>query len=127
MAKVQANVAGAGDALMLDVEGFVSETNATNVFVVRAGVLQTPFADHCVPGITRQAVLDMAAGAGVAAREQRLTLAEVYAADEMFVTGTMGELTPVVMLDGRAIGSGVRGPVTARLQVCGVSPTEFWV
>jgi hypothetical protein len=81
------------------------------------GELQTPFADHCVPGITRHAVLHMAPTLGIPAREMRLTLADVYAADEMFVTGTMGELTPVVLLDGRAIGSGGRGPVTAALQV----------
>jgi branched-chain amino acid aminotransferase group I len=117
LAKLEANAAGADDALMLDLSGFVSETNATNVFLVKGGVLSTPRADQCLPGITRRTVLEIAAEDGLPARERNLTLADVYSADEMFTTGTMGELAPVLEVDGRGIGDGSRGPVTGRLQV----------
>lgn len=116
LAKIEANVAGADDALMLDLAGFVSETNATNVFVVKRGDLFTPHADSCLPGVTRGLVIEIARGAGLAVTEKNLSLTEVYTADEMLSTGTMGELTPVVEVDGRRIGSGARGPVTERLQ-----------
>lgn len=120
LAKIEANVAGADDALMLDLDGFVSETNATNVFVVpgrrHAGELHTPWADACLPGITRGVVLDIARGDGIACRERRISLSEVHAADEVFTTGTMGELAPVLEVDGRRIGTGDAGPVTRRLQ-----------
>lgn len=113
--KIQANLAGCADALMLDVDGFVSETNATNIFMVdeEDGVLCTPPADACLPGITRAAVLTLAREAGIPTAERRLSLAELHSAAEVFTTGTMGELTPVVAIDGRVIS---RGPVTARLQ-----------
>ena len=101
---------------MLDIEGYVSETNATNVFIVRSGELVTPHADHCLPGITRATVLQLAPGLGIRAIERRVSLSEVHSADEMFTTGTMGELTPVVCVDGRQIGDGAAGPVTRRLQ-----------
>ncbi len=116
LAKIEANVAGADDALMLDLAGFVSETNATNVFVVKRGALFTPHADSCLPGITRGLVIEIARGADLPVTEKNLSLTEVYTADEMLSTGTMGELTPVVEVDGRRIGSGARGPVTERLQ-----------
>lgn len=116
LAKIQANVAGVDDALMLDLHGFVAETNATNVFLVRRGVLRTPHADSCLPGITRGLVMEIAREAGIPVEEKNLTLAEVYAADEMFTTGTMGELAPVLEVDGRAIGDGHIGPLTRRLQ-----------
>lgn len=116
LAKIEANVAGADDALMLDLHGFVAETNATNVFVVRDGVLVTPRADACLPGITRGIVLELAADAGIDTVERNLSLSEVYTADEAFTSGTMGELTPVVEVDGRVIGDGSAGPVTLRLQ-----------
>ena len=103
LAKIEANVAGADDALMLDAHGFVAETNATNLFVVRRGTLFTPFADACLPGITRQLVLDMAVELGIPAREKNLSLTEFYNGDEVFTTGTMGELTPVREIDGRSI------------------------
>jgi branched-chain amino acid aminotransferase group I len=115
--KIQANLAGAADAIMLDVDGFVSETNATNLFLVDDGALYTPHADHCLPGITRQCVMELASNElHIPVVERRLSLAEFHSADEVFTTGTMGELTPVVMIDGRVIGSGQRGPVTAQLQ-----------
>jgi branched-chain amino acid aminotransferase len=116
LAKIEANVAGADDALMLDLAGFVSETNATNVFLVRAGALVTPHADSCLPGITRGIVLAIARQVGIPTVEKNLSLAEVYCADEMFATGTMGELAPVLEVDGRRIGGGEAGPVTRRLQ-----------
>ena len=114
--KIQANLAGAEDAVMLDLDGFVSETNATNLFMVDDGVLLTPHADHCLPGITRETVIGLAKELGIPCIERRVSLAEFHAADEVFTTGTMGELTPVTMIDGRVIGEGVRGPVTERLQ-----------
>lgn len=101
---------------MLDLDGFVSETNATNVFMVEDGVLLTPLADHCLPGITRETILILAQELGIKAVERRISLAEFYAADEVFTSGTMGELTPVTMIDGRVIGDGARGEVTSRLQ-----------
>ncbi len=116
LAKLEANAAGADDALMLDVDGFVAETNATNVFLVRGVGLVTPTADHCLPGITRAVVLRLARENGIPAVERRVTLSEVYAADELFTTGTMGELTPVLEVDGRPIGAGAPGALTDRLR-----------
>ena len=116
LAKIEANVAGADDALMLDFEGYVSETNATNVFVVRKGILETPHADYCLPGITRSVVLEIGRGHDIPTKERRLSLTDIYTADEMFTTGTMGELVPVYDVDGRAIGDGDPGPVTRRIR-----------
>jgi len=115
LAKIEAEHAGVDDALMLDVDGFLAETNATNVFLVRRGELQTPLADSCLPGITRGVVLGLARANAIPAVERRITLSEVYAADEMFTTGTMGELAHVVECDGRRLGSGELGPVTQKL------------
>jgi branched-chain amino acid aminotransferase group I len=116
LAKIEANHAGVDDAVMLDIDGFVAETNATNLFLVAHGVVITPTADHCLPGITRAIVLEIAADAGMAAIERRVSLSELYAAEEVFATGTMGELTPVLEVDGRRIGVGAIGDVTTRLQ-----------
>ena len=116
LAKIEANVAGADDALMLDFEGYVSETNATNVFIVRKGVLETPHADYCLPGITRAVVLEIGRGNGIPTAERRLSLTDIYTADEMFASGTMGELVPVYEVDGRTIGDGKPGPLTQRIQ-----------
>ncbi|MGH9381024.1 MAG: aminotransferase class IV [Thermoanaerobaculia bacterium] len=116
LAKLQANQAGADDALMLDREGYVAETNATNVFLAKRGTLVTPTADSCLPGITRGVVLALAREHGIAAEQRRVTLAEVWSADEMFTSGTMGELTPVLEVDGRTMGDGSPGPVTLRLR-----------
>jgi branched-chain amino acid aminotransferase group I len=116
LAKIEANVAGVDDALMLDLNGFVSETNATNVFLVKKGVVYTPHADSCLPGITRATVILLCRDNGIPLVEKNLSLAEVYTADEMFTTGTMGELSPVLLIDGRTIGEGKRGPLTERLQ-----------
>ncbi len=115
LAKIEANVAGADDALMLDLHGFVSETNATNVFAARGGLLLTPSGDSCLPGITRRTILEIARGAGIEAVERNVSLSELYVADEVFTTGTMGELTAVLEIDGRRIGTGSRGPLTDKL------------
>jgi branched-chain amino acid aminotransferase group I len=115
LACIEANVAGADSALMLDLNGFVSETNDTNVFVVKKGVLYTPHADSCLPGITRALVMRLARGHGVSTVEKNLSLTEVYSADEMFTTGTMGELTPVLEVDGRRIADSA-GSMTRIMQ-----------
>jgi branched-chain amino acid aminotransferase len=116
LAKIEANVAGADDALMLDTRGFVAETNATHVFVVERGVVRTPRVLACPEGITRQAVLELCVAHGQPCEERDLSLAEVYRADEMFCTGTMGELAAVTQVDGRDIGDARPGPVTGRLR-----------
>jgi branched-chain amino acid aminotransferase len=115
LAKIEANVAGADDAVMLDQRGFVAETNATHLFLAAGGRLATPATTACPEGITRAAVLDLAEGAGIGCRVGDLSLTQFYAADEVFVTGTMGGLTPVTAIDGRSIGDGSPGPVTRRL------------
>ena len=115
LAKIEANAAGADDALMLDGRGFVAETNATNVFLVTGPVLGTPTAAACPEGITRGAVLELAAGAGIECAAGDYSLTQFHTADEVFVTGTMGGIAPVISLDGRQIGAGTPGPVTLQL------------
>jgi branched-chain amino acid aminotransferase len=115
LAKIEANVAGADDALMLDHRGFVAETNATNIFLVTGGVLGTPTAAACPEGITRGAVLELAAAAGIELSVADYSLTQLLTADELFVTGTMGGIAPVTRLDGRQIGNGAAGPVTLQL------------
>jgi branched-chain amino acid aminotransferase len=115
LAKIEANNAGADDALMLDTRGFVAETNATHIFIVRDGQVATPHVLACPQGITRATVLEICAANAIPHREADLMLDDVYAADEMFCTGTMGELAGVIRLDGRTIGSGEIGPLTRRL------------
>jgi branched-chain amino acid aminotransferase group I len=117
LASIEANVAQAASAIMLDVHGFVSETNDTNIFLVRDGLLLTPFADSCLPGLTREMILDIATREKIPAREKNLSLTELYTADEVFTTGTMGELTPILEADGRIIADGKTGNLTRRLQV----------
>ena len=117
LASIEANVAGVDSAIMLDLNGFVSETNDTNLFMVRSGTVCTPHADACLPGLTRQMVLDICGENGIPAAERNLSLTELYTADEVFTSGTMGELTPVLEADGRVIGNGAPGDLTRRLQV----------
>ncbi len=116
LAAIEANVAGVASAVMLDINGFISETNDTNIFLVRDGKLFTPFADSCLPGLTRQMVMDIARENDAIALEKNLSLTELYTADEAFTSGTMGELTPILKADGRVIGDGKRGAVTKRFQ-----------
>ncbi len=115
LAKIEANLAGVDDAVMLDIYGYVSETNATNIFLIKRGELLTPTADSCLPGITRSVVMDIARTAGILVIERNISISEVYIADEVFTTGTAGELTPVLEVDGRIIGAEKKGPVTERL------------
>ena len=112
LAKLEATAAGADDALMLDLEGNLAETNATHVFLVMNGVVRTSTCDACPEGITRQTVLELCEEQGVPHEVAHIPHADVLAADELFVTGTMGELVPVVRVDGRAYPP---GPVTRRL------------
>jgi branched-chain amino acid aminotransferase len=115
LAKIQANVAGVDDALMLDVNGFVAETNATHIFLVRAGIVLTPRTNACPEGITRDAVLQLCRENDIPHEVRDLSLTEAFRADEMFCTGTMGELATVSEVDGRIVGSGQLGPITQRL------------
>ena len=115
LAKIEANVAGADDAVLLDSRGFLAETNATHLFFVLDGVLCTPTTGACPEGITRATVLRLAADAGIATEVGDFPLTRLYSAEEAFVTGTMGELTPVLVVDGRSIGTGGTGPLTKQL------------
>ena len=115
LAKIEANAADADDAVMLDPRGFVAETNATNLFLVRRGVVATPHAVACPEGITRAAVLELCSTHGIAHKVGDLSLTDFYRADEVFCTGTMGELAPVARIDGRPIGTPDQWPVTRRL------------
>lgn len=124
LAKVEGNNANADDAIMLDKDGFVSETNATNIFIVKKGRVLTPHADYCLPGITRATVMDLVVKEHFILEERRISLSEVHTADEVWTTGTMGELSPVVKVDGRTIGDGKVGPVTRKLQAIYKKLTE---
>lgn len=115
LAKIEANDAGGDDALMLDTRGFVAETNATHVFIVRGGALATSRVVACPEGITRETVIEICAAENIQCVEIDLSLAEVYGADEMFCTGTMGELAGVTKVDDRRVGDGEVGPMTKRL------------
>jgi len=115
LATIDANVAQVDSAIMLDVHGFISETNDTNIFLVQDDELLTPFADSCLPGLTRRMILDIAAAEDIPCREKNLSMTELYNAAEAFTTGTMGELTPVLEADGRIIGNGKPGELTRKL------------
>jgi len=115
LAKIEANVAGADDALMLDTRGFIAETNATHVFLAERGRVLTPRVVACPEGITRGAVLEICRAHAIPCEERDLSLTEAYRADEMFCSGTMGELAAVTRLDGRLIGDGKPGAMTQRL------------
>ncbi|WP_224999331.1 aminotransferase class IV [Cesiribacter sp. SM1] len=120
LAKIQANVAGVDAALMLDANGFVAELNDTNLFMAKGGVLYTPHADACLHGITRGLVIEIGRALGLQVVERNLSLTEFYNADEVFCCGTMGELTPVVAIDGRKIenkwGSSLKEQVHAAFE-----------
>ena len=122
-ALIQAINAGADEALMLDPRGFVASCNSTNFFIVRGDEIWTSTGSFSFKGLTQRAVLESWRGLGHAAMEKDFTLAEVYSAGEAFVTGTLGGVTPVVRVDGRVIGTGKPGPVTARV----AEAYEAWV
>ena len=113
---IQATKAGADEALMLDPHGFVATCNSTHFFIVRKGEVWTSTGDYCLGGITRSVVLELCDALGVVSREKNFSLTDVYGADEAFVTGTFAGLVPVVDIDGRTIGGGVRGEMVERLQ-----------
>jgi branched-chain amino acid aminotransferase len=115
LAKIEANNAGADDALMLDTRGFVAETNATHVFIVRNGDLATSRVVACPEGITRAMVMEICAAEKIRCIETDLSVVDVYGADEIFCTGTVGELAAVIKIDNRVIGDGKVGAVTKRL------------
>ncbi|MBV9468276.1 MAG: aminotransferase class IV [Abitibacteriaceae bacterium] len=123
LAKIEANHAGADDALMLDMRGFVAETNATNIFLVRHSQVLTSRPIACPEGITRATVLEICSAHGIPCNEMDLSLTDVYRAAELFCTGTMGELAAVTQVDGRTIGDGNPGPLTSRLSALFVQRT----
>jgi branched-chain amino acid aminotransferase len=116
LAREEAQHGGADDALLLDRDGMITETSGANVFVVRGGALFTPPLESVLEGITRDSIMVLAGMLGISVMERRMTRDELYIADEVFVTGTAAEVTPVRELDGRTIGDGAQGPLTARLQ-----------
>lgn len=116
LACIAAEKAGADEALMLDVNGFVNTTNACNFFIVRKGEVWTSTGDYCMNGITRQKVIDLCRANGIPVYERNYSLVDTYGADEAFLTGTFGAQTPVSEIDGRQIGTGEMGPVTLRLR-----------
>lgn len=115
IALIQALNAGADEALMLDVNGAVATCNATNFFIVTKGEVWTSTGQHCLSGITRRMVIELCKANTIPVHEKDFSLTNVYSADEAFVTGTFGSLTPVIEVDGRSIGSGQSGEMTARL------------
>jgi branched-chain amino acid aminotransferase len=116
LACIAAEKAGADEALMLDLHGFVNTTNACNFFIVRKGEVWTSTGDYCMNGITRQKVIDLCRADGIPVFERNYSLVDTYGADEAFLTGTFGAQTPVSEIDGRPIGSGEIGPVTTRIR-----------
>lgn len=116
LACIAAEKAGADEALMLDVHGFVNTTNACNFFIVRKGAVWTSTGDYCMQGITRGKVIDLCRANAIPVFERNFSLVDVYSADEAFLTGTFGAQTPVGVIDGRQIGTGAVGPMTERLR-----------
>lgn len=116
LACIAAEKAGADEALMLDVHGFVNTTNACNFFIVRKGEVWTSTGDYCMNGITRGKVIALCRANGIPVFERNFSLVDTYSAEEAFLTGTFGAQTPVGMIDGRVIGTGQMGPMTERLR-----------
>ncbi|SFQ56170.1 branched-chain amino acid aminotransferase [Roseivivax halotolerans] len=116
LACIAAEKAGADEALMLDIHGFVNTTNACNFFIVRRGEVWTSTGDYCMNGITRAAVIEICRREGIPVLEKNYSLVEAYSADEAFLTGSFGAQTPVSEIDGRKIGTGEIGPVTERIR-----------
>lgn len=116
LACIAAEKAGADEALMLDINGFVNTTNACNFFIVKKGVVWTSTGDYCMNGITRQKVIDLCHANDIPCFERNYSLVDTYSADEAFLTGTFGAQTPVSEIDGRTIGDGTLGPITKRIR-----------
>lgn len=124
LAKIEANHFGADDALMLDLNGFVAETNACNVFMIKGNELHTPLAVACLPGITRGLVIKLAIDCGIPVYERNISLVEMYNADNVFTTGTMGELTPVREIDRRSIENRNGSEIFEKLRIAYRQKTE---
>ena len=116
LACIAAEKAGADEALMLDINGFVNTTNACNFFIVKKGEVWTSTGDYCMNGITRQKVIDICRSDGIPVYEKNFSLVDTYSAEEAFLTGTFGAQTPVGSIDGRSIGKGKLGPITERIR-----------
>jgi len=116
LAVIEANIAEVDSAVMLDVNGFISETNDTNIFLVKEDRLLTPTTDSCLPGLTRKMILEIAVTEEISTEEKNLSISDLYSADEVFTSGTMGEITPILEADGRKIGDGKAGSMTKRIQ-----------
>lgn len=117
LAKIEANLAGAAEALMLNHQGYIAECSADNFFVVRKGIIATPpISQGALGGITRETAIELARSMGITVEERPLTRADAWTADEAFMTGTAAEVVPVVKLDGRVLGDGKPGPITRRLK-----------
>ena len=115
LAKIEANHAGVDDAIMLDLNGFVAETNATNIFMIKDGVVSTPYPKACLPGITRGLVIDICKNNNIPVFEKDISVTELYNADQVFTTGTMGELAKVIEIDNRRIND--IGTILSNLQL----------
>jgi branched-chain amino acid aminotransferase len=115
LAKMEANMVGADEAIMLDTHGFVSEGSADNIFIVKEGRVITPPTITTLPGITRETVIELARKDGLIVSEEYFGVANLYMAEECFITGTAAEIAPVVEISGRQIGRGRPGPITGRL------------
>ncbi len=116
LAKREALLDGYDEAILLDSQGLVSEASGENIFLVRDGVIATPTLNSVLGGITRATVIELARDKGIPVEERAITRDELYVADEVFLTGTAAELTPIREIDRRAIGAGTRGPIAATLQ-----------
>lgn len=115
MARLQANAWEADEAIMLDIRGNVSEGSADNIFIYKGGRFYSPPVMNNLPGITRDLIIDLLSKDGYEVREQHFGIAELYMADEVFVTGTAAEVAPIVEIDGRTIGDGKPGPMTKKI------------
>ena len=114
LAKIESNNAGADDAIMLDLNGFVAETNSTNIFMIKEGKVFTPFADACLPGVTRGLIIGICRENNIPIFEKNISITEFYNADQVFTTGTMGELATVIEIDKREIKN--KGEVLSKIQ-----------
>jgi branched-chain amino acid aminotransferase len=123
-AKIEANYKGGDEAIFFDTNGYISEGSGDNIFVVKNGEIITPPTLNNLRGITRVVVLEIAASLGITVKEQNLGYYDMYSADEVFVTGTAAEVGPIVLIDGRSIGSGKPGPITRQLMAAFKSVTE---
>lgn len=115
MARLEANRVGADEAIMLDTHGFVAEGSADNIFIIKRGKIFTPPTVACLPGITRETVIELARAESITVSEEFFTLHALYTAAECFITGTAAEIAPVIEIDGRVIGTGKSGPITQKL------------